>query len=76
MIKVKINSSILEYFLKHHYVVIEISCQDKNCNILGVSSYEEFVKVFLKIIVFDSISYKGYGSKGGVNRKILTTNTI
>ena len=38
--------------------------------------YEEFVKVFLKIIVFVSIPYKGYGSKEGVNRKILTTNTI
>ena len=76
MIKVKINSSILEYFLKHHYVVIEISCQDKNCNILRVSVYQEFVKVFLKIIVFVSIPYKVYGSKEGVNRKILKTNTI
>ena len=40
-----------------------------------VSGYEEFVEVFLRIIVFVNKPYKFYGSKRGINRKKLRTNT-
>ena len=43
---------------------------------MSLSSYEEFVKGFLKKIVFVSITHKGFGSKEGINRKTFEPNAI